>query len=72
MSEVVLDASAILALLNKEAGSEEVLKFIGKAAISTVNLSEVMPTYLIIFGVFKLVNVKKTGEFFQGVSHNCE
>jgi len=42
MSEVVLDASAILALLNKEPGSEEVLKFIGKAAMSTVNLSEVI------------------------------
>ena len=42
MSEVVLDASAILALLNKETGSEEVLKFIGKAAMSTVNLSEVI------------------------------
>ena len=42
MSDVVLDASAILALLNKEPGSEEVLKFIGKAAMSTVNLSEVI------------------------------
>ncbi|MBD2133953.1 type II toxin-antitoxin system VapC family toxin [Sphaerospermopsis sp. FACHB-1094] len=42
MSEVVLDASAILALLNEEPGSEEVLKFIDKAAISTVNLSEVI------------------------------
>ena len=42
MIEVVLDASAILALLNKETGSEEVLKFIGKAAMSTVNLSEVI------------------------------
>ena len=42
MSEVVVDASAILALLNKETGSEEVLRFIGKAAISTVNLSEVI------------------------------
>ncbi|MGB3421341.1 MAG: hypothetical protein WBA52_13075 [Dolichospermum sp.] len=42
MSEVVVDASAILALLNQETGSEEVLIFIGKAAISTVNLSEVI------------------------------
>ena len=39
MSEVVLDASAILALLNKETGSEEVLKFIGKAAMSTLTYS---------------------------------
>lgn len=42
MSEVVLDASAILALLNKEPGSDEVLKCLGKAAMSTVNLSEVI------------------------------
>jgi PIN domain nuclease of toxin-antitoxin system len=42
MIEVVLDASAILALLNKEPGSDEVLKCIGKAAMSTVNLSEVI------------------------------
>ena len=41
MSEVVVDASAILALLNQETGSEEVSRFIGKAAISTVNLSEI-------------------------------
>ncbi len=42
MSEIVVDASAILALLNQETGSEEVLQFIGKAAISTVNLSEII------------------------------
>ncbi|WP_016952860.1 PIN domain-containing protein [Anabaena sp. PCC 7108] len=42
MSEVVVDASAILALLNQETGSKEVSKFIGKAAISSVNLSEVI------------------------------
>ncbi|MEI6443219.1 MAG: type II toxin-antitoxin system VapC family toxin [Nostocales cyanobacterium ELA583] len=42
MSEVVVDASAILALLNQETASEEVSRFIGKAAISTVNLSEVI------------------------------
>ena len=42
MSEVVVDASAILALLNQEPGSEKVAKFMGKAAISSVNLSEVI------------------------------
>ena len=42
MSEVVLDASAVLALLNQETGSEEISRFIGNAAISTVNLSEVI------------------------------
>ncbi|MBD2502919.1 PIN domain-containing protein [Anabaena azotica] len=42
MSEIVVDASAILALLNQESGSEEVLQFIGNATISTVNLSEII------------------------------
>lgn len=42
MSEVVIDASAVLALLNQESGSEEILQYIGKAAISSVNLSEVI------------------------------
>ncbi|BAZ29807.1 putative PilT protein [Cylindrospermum sp. NIES-4074] len=42
MSEVVVDASAVLALLNQETGSEEVSQFIGNAAISAVNLSEVI------------------------------
>ena len=42
MSSVVLDASALLALLNAEPGSEEVERAIPGAAISTVNLSEVV------------------------------
>ncbi|AHJ29435.1 type II toxin-antitoxin system VapC family toxin [Nodularia spumigena CS-584] len=42
MSEVVVDASAILALLNQETGSEEISQFIDNAAISAVNLSEVI------------------------------
>ncbi|MCC5636877.1 type II toxin-antitoxin system VapC family toxin [Nostoc sp. CHAB 5844] len=42
MSEVVVDASAVLALLNQESGSEGILQYIGNAAISTVNLSEVI------------------------------
>lgn len=42
MSEVIVDASAVLALLNQETGSEEVSQFISNAAISTVNLSEVI------------------------------
>ncbi|AFZ23752.1 hypothetical protein Cylst_1468 [Cylindrospermum stagnale PCC 7417] len=45
MSEVIVDASAVLALLNQETGSEEVSQFIGNAAISTVNLSEVSTFY---------------------------
>lgn len=43
MSKVVLDASALLALLNKERGSERVAEFIENGAtISTINLSEVV------------------------------
>lgn len=41
MSKVVLDASALLALLNREPGHEEITKVIPDAAIGTVNLSEV-------------------------------
>ncbi|MEN2383568.1 MAG: hypothetical protein HEQ35_12490 [Gloeotrichia echinulata IR180] len=37
MSEVVVDASAILALLNQEIGNEEISLVIDKAAISAVN-----------------------------------
>lgn len=42
MSKGVLDASAALALLNREPGSEVVESMIPGAAISTVNLSEVV------------------------------
>jgi len=42
VSEVVLDASALLALLNREPGHEEVARTIPRAAISAVNLSEVV------------------------------
>lgn len=42
MSEVVLDASALLALLNREPGEDVVEGTIPGAAIGTVNLSEVV------------------------------
>jgi len=41
VSEVVLDASALLALLNREPGHEEVARVVPDAAISAINLSEV-------------------------------
>jgi len=41
VSSVILDASALLALLNKEPGGEIVAPFIPGAGISAVNLSEV-------------------------------
>jgi len=42
MNDVVLDASAILAFLNLEAGSDRVAAVSGKKIVSTVNLSEVL------------------------------
>ncbi len=42
MSDPVLDASAVLALLNKEPGHEQVLAVLPTAAIGTVNLTEVI------------------------------
>lgn len=42
MSEVVLDASAVLALINEEPGGEVVDDFLDEAIISAVNLSEVI------------------------------
>lgn len=43
MSSAVLDASALLALLNSEPGSERVAQaIVARAAIGTVNLSEVI------------------------------
>jgi PIN domain nuclease of toxin-antitoxin system len=42
VSEVVLDASALLALLHREPGHEEVARVIPDAAISAVNISEVV------------------------------
>jgi PIN domain nuclease of toxin-antitoxin system len=42
MSKVVIDASAVLALLNQEDGSDEIAHLIGNAIISSVNLSEVV------------------------------
>lgn len=42
MAEVVLDASALLALLTKEPGAERVAQAIPGAVISAVNLSEVV------------------------------
>lgn len=42
MSKVVLDASAILAVLRREPGHERVLPELGRAIISSVNLAEVV------------------------------
>jgi PIN domain nuclease of toxin-antitoxin system len=42
VSKIILDASALLALLNREPGHEEVARCIPHAAVSAVNLSEVI------------------------------
>lgn len=42
MSDVVLDASALLALLNSEKGADRVAEALPKAHFSTVNLAEVV------------------------------
>ena len=46
MSEVVLDTSAVLALLREEPGGDTVAARIGRAAISAVNLQEVVKELL--------------------------
>ena len=50
MSKAVLDASALLALLNAEGGSTLVLEYLPNSIISTVNLAEVV-TRLSILGM---------------------
>jgi len=42
MAKIVLDASALLAFINREPGAERVTAVLGEAAISTVNFSEVV------------------------------
>ncbi len=42
MSDIVLDASALLALIYKEAGHEMVAQAMPKAIMSAINLSEVL------------------------------
>ena len=42
MAEVVLDASAVLALLNQEPGGDRVEPYLGEGVISAVNAAEVL------------------------------
>ena len=46
MSSWVLDASALLALLNRELGSEKVVAALPDAVMSSVNLSEVVAKWV--------------------------
>ena len=47
MTSVVLDASAVLALVRDEAGADKVSPHAGRAAISAVNLQEVIKELLL-------------------------
>ena len=47
MTSVVLDASAVLALVRDEPGADKVVPHVGRAAISAVNLQEVIKELLL-------------------------
>lgn len=47
MTSVVLDASAVLALIRDEPGADKVAPHIGRAAISAVNLQEIVKELLL-------------------------
>jgi len=47
MTSVVLDASAVLALVRDEPGADKVGPHVGRAALSTVNLQEVIKELLL-------------------------
>ena len=47
MTSVVFDASAVLALVRDEPGADKVVPHIGRAAISAVNLQEVVKELLL-------------------------
>jgi magnesium-transporting ATPase (P-type) len=54
MSAAVLDASALLALLNAENGAEIVQEFLPESVISTVNLAEGVTCLAVV--EFKLIH----------------
>ena len=47
MTSVVLDASAVLALVRDEPGADKVAPHVGRAALSAVNLQEVVKELLL-------------------------
>lgn len=59
MSEIVLDASALLALLNKEPGYEQVHEILPSAIMSAVNYAEVIMV-LIRLGISEIEATKIT------------
>ena len=55
MTTVVVDASAVLALINRESGWQRAEVEISAGAISAVNLSEVVTKLLLILSLFGLI-----------------
>ena len=47
MTLAVLDASAVLALIRDEPGGDKVIEYVGRAAISAVNLHEIVKELLL-------------------------
>ena len=47
MTSVVMDASAVLALVRDEPGADKVIPHVGRAAVSAVNLQEVIKELLL-------------------------
>ena len=47
MTSAVLDASAVLALIRDEPGGNKVAEYVGRAAISAVNLQEIVKELLV-------------------------
>ena len=72
MTEAVLDASAVLALLNGERGGETIESILPECVISTVNLSEVI-SKLVEYGVDGEMAVRLTeAQPFHPVDHSLE
>lgn len=72
MTSVVLDASAVLALVRDEPGAEKVAAHIGHAAISAVNLQEVI-TELLLSGLDEATIRELLGELRLDVrGHDVE
>lgn len=72
MTSVVLDASAVLALVRDEPGADKVVPHIGRAAISAVNLQEIIKE-LLLSGLDKPTIRELLDELRLDIrSHNAE
>lgn len=72
MTSAVLDASAVLALIREEPGSNKVIEHVGRGAISAVNLQEVVKE-LLLSGLDEPVIRELLGELRLDVrSHDAD